>query len=140
MGNFLFNIFNKIKDCLGQASRERLALSQDQLSISEKKRKMLEEENVKLLQENRELRIALEAMQKDRIYIDLGVCCLTKNQANVTVPLCPICKKPLSRHGVSYECIPCSYKTGASVTHGAIRRYYDRLKNRRSANTDQAAS
>lgn len=136
----MFNIFSKIKDWLGQALRDRLALSQDQLSISEKKRQTLEKENIKLLHENRELRITLESMQKERTYIDLGVCCLTKNQANMTVPLCPIYKKPLSKHGVRYECTPCSYKTEASVTHGAIRRYYDHLKNRRSANTDQAVS
>ena len=136
----MFNIFSKIKDWLGQALRDRLALSQEQLSISEKKRQTLEKENTKLLHENRELRIALESMQKERTYIDLGVCCLTKNQANMTVPLCPICKKPLSKFGVYYECTQCSYKMDVKATHYTIRRYYDHLRNRRSANRNHTIS
>jgi hypothetical protein len=106
--------------------RERLALAQEQAALAEQKTAALEAENAELLRENRELRKQLEACKKEDEYLDLGMCLIKKNPKGgyFDVPLCPSCKKPLSKGMLGrYFCSPCDYHVESMAVDASIRSH-----------------
>ncbi|WP_394026628.1 hypothetical protein [Desulfovibrio falkowii] len=105
--------------------RERLALVQEQLAIAEKNLAALASENADLLRENREIRKKLDASQREAEYLDLGMCVLKVNPAGgyFETPLCPSCKKPLSKFlGGSLVCGSCSINLDLVAVNAAVKK------------------
>ena len=108
------------------AQKAHLDWLRDQLHAAEKYKIKLEEENLSLLCENKDLHSELAVLKAQKQHIDLGSFLVSPNALSWTV-LCPRCHKPLSQEGVNYHCRPCQY-TVSVIKVAKSWQEYKRLK------------
>ncbi len=107
------------------AQKAHLDWLREQLLAAEKKYADLESENTQLLRENRELQKELSVLKKEVEYLDLGMCVLKANPAGgyFDTPLCPSCKKPLSKFATGHlVCGSCAIKLDPMAVNAAVKK------------------
>lgn len=106
------------------AQKEHLDWLKEQLKAAENQLNLLEAENKRISDENKELILTISLLKKEPQYLDLGICALKANPSGgyFSNPLCSSCKKPLSplSNGKFLVCASCAVKIESKAVRAAL--------------------